>query len=110
MYSAAKVDEFEMKDVCFQFMINVSSQGNNVKMKLYLKIILQRLQSSVFVKQMTTHQRSSNQSCPVRIDVLRKFAKFTGKHLCQRMFLNKVADLRLSKNTLFYRTPPSDCF
>ena len=24
-------------------------------------------------------------------DVLRNFAKFTGKHLCQRIFFNKVA-------------------
>ena len=27
--------------------------------------------------------------------VLRNFAKFTGKHLCQSLFLNKVAGLRL---------------
>ena len=27
-------------------------------------------------------------------DVLRNFTKFTGKHLCQSLFLNKVADLR----------------
>ena len=26
--------------------------------------------------------------------VLRNFAKFTGKHLCQSLFLNKVASLR----------------
>ena len=26
--------------------------------------------------------------------VLRNFAKFTGKHLCQRLFLNEVAGLR----------------
>ena len=60
-------------------------------------------------------------------DVLRNFAKFTGKHLCQRLFLNKVAGLRakvcnfikkkslaqvfscefceISKNTFFHRTP-----
>ena len=30
--------------------------------------------------------------------VLRKFAKFTGKHLCQRLFLNKVAGLRPASN------------
>ena len=28
-------------------------------------------------------------------DVLRNFAKFTGKHLCQSLFFNKVASLRL---------------
>ena len=37
MYSAGKVDEFELKDVCFQFMINVSRQGNNVKIKTVFK-------------------------------------------------------------------------
>ena len=45
MYSAARVNQFEMKDMCFQFVINVSRQGNNVKIKYNLKINLQRLQS-----------------------------------------------------------------
>ena len=58
--------------------------------------------------------------------VLRNFAKFRGKHLCQSLFLNKVAGLRpatllkkktlahvfscefceVSKNTCSYITPP----
>ena len=38
---------------------------------------------------MTT--RSSHQRCSVRKDGLRNFAKFTGKHLCQVLFPNKVA-------------------
>ena len=54
--------------------------------------------------------------------VLRNFAKFTGKHLCQSLSFNKVAGLNfikrqtlaqvfsrefceISKNTIFYRTP-----
>ena len=60
---------------------------------------------------------------------LKYFAKFTGKHLCQSLFFNKVAGLRpatlLKKRLwyrcfpvnfakflghLFYRTPPDDCF
>ena len=60
-------------------------------------------------------------------DVLKTFAKFTGKHLCQSLFFNKVAGLRPStllkktlsqvlscefceifKNTFF--TDPGDCF
>ena len=40
-----------------------------------------------------------------RKGVLRNFAKFTGKHLCQSLFFNKVAGLRLSKNTFFHRKP-----
>ena len=38
--------------------------------------------------------------------VLRNFAKFTGKHLCQSLFFNKVADLRpatLLKKRLWHR-------
>ena len=37
--------------------------------------------------------RSSHQRCPMRKGVLRNFAKFTRKHLCQNLFLNKVAGL-----------------
>ena len=53
---------------------------------------------------------------------LRDFAKFTGKHLCQNLFFNKVAGLffikketlaqvfsceffEISKNSFSYRTP-----
>ena len=35
--------------------------------------------------------RSSHRRCSVRKGVLRNFAKFTGKHLCQSFFFNKVA-------------------
>ena len=37
----------------------------------------------------------SLQRCSVKKRVLRNFAKLTGKHLCQRLFFNKVAGLRL---------------
>ena len=35
--------------------------------------------------------RSSHRRCSVRKVVLRNFAKFTGKHLCQSLFFNKAA-------------------
>ena len=35
--------------------------------------------------------RNSHRRCFVRKGVLRNFTKFTGKHLCQSPFLNKVA-------------------
>ena len=79
-----------------------------------------------------TYPRSSYRRCSVKKGVLRNFAKFTGKHLCQSLLFNKVAGLRpkacnfikkeileqvlscefceISKNTFFYRTPPDDCF
>ena len=53
--------------------------------------------------------RSSHQRCFVRKGVLRNFAKFTGKHLCQSLFFNKVAGLRpatLLKKRLWHRCFP----
>ena len=35
--------------------------------------------------------RSSHRRCSIRKGVLRNFAKFTGKHLCQSLFFNKIA-------------------
>ena len=46
--------------------------------------------------------KSSQQRCSVKKGVLRNFAKFTGKHLCQNLFFNKVAGGAW--------TPPGDCF
>ena len=52
--------------------------------------------------------RSCHGRCSVKKVVLRNFVKFTGKHLCQSLFFNKVAALRLQH--LFYTTPVGDCF
>ena len=46
MYSAARMNQFEMKDKCIEFVINISQQGNNVKIKLNLKINLQKLRGN----------------------------------------------------------------
>ena len=37
------------------------------------------------------NMKSSHQRCSVKKGVLRNFAKFTGKHLCQSLVFNKVA-------------------
>ena len=69
------------------------------------------------------------QTCPVSKGVLKKFAKFTGKHLCQSLDFNKVAGLslqlylkktlaqvfsyeffKISEKTFAYRTPPEAAF
>ena len=45
----------------------------------------------------------------MKIDVLENFTKFTGKHLCQSLCLNKVAGLRpatLLKKKIWYRCFP----
>ena len=53
--------------------------------------------------------RSSHQRCTIKVHVLRNFAKFSGKRLCQSLFFNKVAGLRpttLSKKRLQQRCFP----
>ena len=42
----------------------------------------------------TNTTRSSHQRCSLKKGVLRNFTKFTGKHLCQSLFFNKVAGPR----------------
>ena len=37
--------------------------------------------------------RSSHRRCSMNKGVVRNFTKFTGKHLCQSLFFNKVAGL-----------------
>ena len=39
--------------------------------------------------------RSNHHRCSVRKGVPRNFAKFAGKHLCQSLFFNKVALIKL---------------
>ena len=53
--------------------------------------------------------RRSHQRYSVRKGVLRIFAKFTGNHLCQSLFFNKVPGLRpatLLKKSLWHRCIP----
>ena len=42
--------------------------------------------------------------------VLRNFIKFTGKHLCQSLFFNKVAGLGIGPATLFKKRLWHGCF
>ena len=93
----------------------------------YIEVILQIFFQKIIVKHIT--KRSSHQGCSVKKGVLRNFAKFTGKHLCQNLFFliklqasacNSIKKEALAQScpvnfakflsTPFYRTPPGDCF
>ena len=52
--------------------------------------------------------KSSHRRCSVKQGVLRNFAKFIGKHLCQSLFFNKVAGPRPA--TLFKKKTLSQLF
>ena len=62
---------------------------------MLLVIFPNKIQQQIFIKYCVHPQsRSSHKRCSVRKDALRNFAKFTGKHLCQRRFLNKTPFLQ----------------
>ena len=48
--------------------------------------------------------RSNQQVCSLRKVVLRDFAKFTEKHLCQSVFFNKVSFIKKETLTKLLRT------
>ena len=68
------------------------------------KIILQNKTISHAKRQIFKENRSSRPKVFQKKGVLRNFLKLTGKHLCQSLFFNNVADLRpailLKKETL----------
>ena len=47
-----------------------------------------------FYKTLHSKFRSSHRRCSIKNGVLKYFAKFTGKHLCQSLFFDKVSGLR----------------
>ena len=69
--------------------------GLEIKITRLIHRILCRMNSKIKLK--TTNKeilaslfRRSHQICSLRKVALRDFAKFTGKHLCQSVFFNKV--------------------
>ena len=52
--------------------------------------MVKKMQAFLYVNTL----RSSRQRCSVKKGVLRNFAKFIGKHLCQRLIFDKVTGLR----------------
>ena len=97
------------KSICCREKSEGASIG--ILLKKTCNFIRKRLQYCEVYK----NTRSSHQRCSIIKGVLINFAKFTGKHLCQSLFLNKVAKETLApvfscefceiyKNTFFYGT------
>ena len=91
----------------------------NILIQTYLTIVTKRnnccnrivlfIKKKLFLKKSAS--RNSHPEVFYKKGVLRNFEKFTGKHLCQSLFFNKVAGLRpatLLKKRLWHRRFPVD--
>ena len=67
---------------------------NDRFLRIFLYIYLQKSAHS-FQSFTKCFSRSNHRRCSLRNGVLKNFAKFTGKHLCQSHFFNKVAGLSI---------------
>ena len=75
--------------------IDVKMDGSVLEEKSSFKILVLTFFSKLdWGSYIISIARSNHRSCSIKKDVLKNFSKFTGKHLCQSLFFNKVAGLR----------------
>ena len=83
----------------------------NLNSKLISVPLTSKINTGILLPQAIS--RRSHRTCSIKKWVLRNFAKFTGKHLCQSIAFNKVAGLRaatlLKKETLAQVRPCEFC-
>ena len=84
----------------------IYARGNHVSIIFYL--VFSSCSYFKFSCKKWQISRSSHRRCSVRKGVLRNFAKFTGKHPCQRLFFNRVGGLKPA--TLFKKRLWRRCF
>ena len=81
------------------------------QMKLYAENLCERVKKSVHFQKKVITYRSSRPVVFCKKGALRNFTKYSGKHLCQSLFFNKVLDLRpatLLKKRLWHRCFPAN--
>ena len=69
----------------------------------FIYVIITSQEQKIFkvLHQKCRYIRSSHRRCSLRKRVIRNFSKFTGKHLCQSFFFNKVQAFNfIKKETL----------
>ena len=79
---------------------NRTPSYTNTSGNCFLEKLKPVVNQSVFQETKIYIFRSNHQRCSVRIGVLRNFAKFTGKHLCQSLFFDKAAGPHIETSQL----------
>ena len=90
-----------LKNICQRLLLHCTRTTH-----CYLSVLL-------YIQRLLPHHRcyyseAVLRRCSIKIDVLRNFAKFTGKQLCQSLFFNKIAGL--SPSSLFKKRLWHRCF
>ena len=65
---------------------SIQTEYENIPLEIGPKMIVHKISSG---------PEAVTRKCSIKKGVLRNFAEFTGKHLCQSLFFNKVAGLSL---------------
>ena len=105
-------------DQCSHFIPLMFSKGYKIskmaRYRLIISLISARYRLIIFL--ISENNPQTHRDVFYKKGILRNFAKFTGKHLCQSLFFNKVAGdsgtdvflwiLRNFENTFSYRTSP----
>ena len=84
--------------------------SSNIEEDLWRRPIELRAETSPEEEILTVRRRNGRSSCSqifIKISVFKNFAIFTGKHLCQSLFLRKLQDL---KPTSLLKGDSNRCF
>ena len=85
--------KFTWKHLCWCLFFDKVDRELAYLLSIYLRILLKSKYGKVW-KSIIQNLRSSHQRCSMQKVVPKNFTKFTGKHLCQSLFFNKVSGLR----------------
>ena len=89
--------------------LEITASWDLIDFKLSRSRLDLKKQEFFIISCQTFQMQNSHRRCSIKKDVLRNFAKFTGEHLYQSLFFNKVAGLgpaTLLKKRLFHRCFP----
>ena len=94
MFSKIGVSVSNKYHVQMQKTIYCSEKSERATICILLKKTCNLIRKRLQYCEVYNNTRSSHQRCSKTKGVIINLAKFTGKHLCQSLFLNKVAGLR----------------
>ena len=93
--SAERYLEKKFRQYFYKLLGNSCSASKKRYLEIFRKFA-ENTRGEFYFSKVTGFYRSSQRRCSVKKGDLRKvFAKFTGKHLWQRLYFNKIAGLRL---------------